>query len=394
MLYSAVILNIFLGWIIAKLNTNYLSVDEFGQYSFFIAIIYFFLPFFTMGIFESNSRLLALQESENEKRKYLGASFIISIFLTIPFILFLFLFSFVSDNIFEVKIAFLFRQNFLFIGFLLIQSFLLLSLRGAGKINILSLYTFLPRLFYLLLLVYLVFLSTYSLTNTIYYLFAGLIISTFIIIIIIKPSFVNIKRKFIDIYIETKKYGIHLYSSNIMSETLSHSDKILISFFLQSESMAYYGLAYMLTFPLSHFSKSLATTLFSKFANEKSINSKILKTNLIYISVSVVIFILFRKFIILNLFSEKYMPAVEIMLPLALAFGFSGLSKPYTHFLMARGFGKIVRNISIAVPVSNILLNLILIPIYGIKGAAWSAFVSYGLDLGLYWNYYNKKTKK
>jgi O-antigen/teichoic acid export membrane protein len=87
------------------------------------------------------------------------------------------------------------------------------------------------------------------------------------------------------------------------------------------------------------------------------------------------------------------MPAVELMFPLALAFGFSGLSKPFTHFLMARGFGKIVRNISIAVPVSNILLNIILIPEFGISGAAWAAFFSFALDLILYWYYYSKKMR-
>ena len=86
------------------------------------------------------------------------------------------------------------------------------------------------------------------------------------------------------------------------------------------------------------------------------------------------------------------MPAVELMLPLALAFGFSGLSKPFTHFLMAKGFGKIIRNISILVPVFNILLNIILIPKFGIIGAAWAAFFSYGLDFGFYWYYYNIKS--
>ena len=87
------------------------------------------------------------------------------------------------------------------------------------------------------------------------------------------------------------------------------------------------------------------------------------------------------------------MPAIELMLPLALAFGFSGLSKPFTHFLMAKGFGEIVRNISVVVPVTNILLNLILIPKFGIIGAAWAAFGAYGLDLSLYWYYYNRKSK-
>jgi O-antigen/teichoic acid export membrane protein len=393
LLYSAVILNIFLGWAITKLNTHYLTVEEFGQYSFFVAVIYFLLSFFTFGIFDSNSRLQALQKNEDEKRQYFSATMIMSAVLSIAFVIFVYLFSSFSDSIFEVKIAYLLEQNFFLVGIILFQSFLLLSLRGAGQIKILSLLSFSPRMIYLILLGYIIYANDFTLTNSIYFLFAGLLIPIIIILIINKPTLKNLKQKIAKIYDETKRYGIHLYFSNILSETLSHADKLLISYFLQAESMAYYGLAYMLTFPLSHFSKSLATTLFSKFANEEFINSKILKTNLLFISITVFVFILFREYIIVCLFSNKYMPAVELMLPLALAFGFSGLSKPFTHFLMAKGYGEIVRNISIVVPVFNILLNLILIPKYGINGAAWVAFFAYGLDLCLYWYYYNKKIK-
>ena len=269
---------------------------------------------------------------------------IISIFFSIVFVVFAYLFSIFSDSIFEVKIAFLFKQNFFLVWIILFQSFLLLSLRGAGKIKILSFLTFSPRMIYLMLLGFIIYTNNYTLTYSIYFLFAGLLIPIIIILIIIKPTLKNIKQKIRNIYDETKRYGIHLYFSNILSETLSHADKLLISYFLQAESMAFYGLAYMLTFPLSHFSKSLATTLFSKFAIEESINLKILKTNFLFISITVLVFILFREYIIVYLFSDKYMPAVELMLPLALAFGFSGLSKPFTHFLMAKGFGEIVKN--------------------------------------------------
>ena len=110
----------------------------------------------------------------------------------------------------------------------------------------------------------------------------------------------------------------------------------------------------------------------------------------IVILISVLIFIALREPIIRYLFSIEYLPAVEIMLPLALAFGASGLSKPYALYLMAKGYGKIVRNISIITPVFNIVLNLNLIPVYGISGAAWSAFAAYVLDFILYVFYYHK----
>lgn len=390
LLYSAVIINIFLGWAITKLNTHFLTIDEFGQYSFFVAAVYFILSFFTFGVFDSNSRLQALQKNETERRQYFAATLIIAVFFSIIFSVFIYLFSFLSDSIFEVKIAFLFKDNFFLIGVLVFQSFLFLTLRGAGKIKELSFMTFGPRLNYLLFLGYLIYSNVFTLNNSIYSLFVGLIIPVVIIIIIIKPTMQNLKYKISDLINETKRFGVHLYLSNILGETLSHADKLLISYFLQADSMAYYGLAYVLTFPLSHFSKSLSTTLFSKFANEDFINPKILKINILFIFTSVILFILLREYIIIYLFSAEYMPAVELMLPLAFAFGFSGLSKPFTHFLMAKGFGKIVRNISITVPVTNVMLNLFLIPKFGIIGAAWAAFFAYGLDLGLNWYYYNK----
>jgi O-antigen/teichoic acid export membrane protein len=99
-----------------------------------------------------------------------------------------------------------------------------------------------------------------------------------------------------------------------------------------------------------------------------------------------------RRFIILNLFSAEYLPTVDIMLPLALAFGFSSISKPFALFLMARGAGKAVRNISMIIPTLNIILGLLIIPRYEIMGAAWTLVVVYFCDLFLFWLAYRKIT--
>jgi O-antigen/teichoic acid export membrane protein len=103
--------------------------------------------------------------------------------------------------------------------------------------------------------------------------------------------------------------------------------------------------------------------------------------------------ILLRKFIIFYLFSERYAPAVEIIVPLALAFGFAGFSKPFTLFLMARRHSKPVRNISVAVPLIHIALGIYIIPEYGISGAAWIAALVYLLDVILYVVSYNHVIK-
>ena len=120
--------------------------------------------------------------------------------------------------------------------------------------------------------------------------------------------------------------------------------------------MAYYALGYMITFPLTNFSLALATTLFKKFSAQDRINRKVFLLNGVFIIVSVLTLILLRKYIIIYLFSEKYIPVIDLIIPLALAFGFSAFSKPFTLYLMARKHGKTIRNISLIVPLIHISL--------------------------------------
>ena len=51
--YGALLFNIFFGWILAKLNTQYLEVAAYGQFSFFITFVLLGRSFFDFGVFES-----------------------------------------------------------------------------------------------------------------------------------------------------------------------------------------------------------------------------------------------------------------------------------------------------------------------------------------------------
>jgi O-antigen/teichoic acid export membrane protein len=221
-------------------------------------------------------------------------------------------------------------------------------------------------------------------------LFYGFAFSLILVLINLKPKFQDFRNKSKQLWAEVKSYGIHIYISNIWHEILFHGDKFVISYYLDDNAMAYYALGYMITFPLSHFSTSLSTTLFNKFISQNKIRGRDLKVNILFIAVSVSIIIFFRRFIIVYLFSEKYLPTIDVILPLALAFGLAGLSKPLTMFLMAHGHGKIVRNISVTVTLSQLALNIAFVPVFGIIGAGWIATFIYGLDLFLVYFFYNK----
>ena len=382
--YSALIFNIFLGWIITKLNTEYLSVIDYGRYSFFLIIIFFSRSFFGFGVFESTSRLMTVVRSKEESNQLAGTSILWTLVFFIPLTLVLFMASFLTDDMFEVKIGNLLFAYAPFAGLILLHSLLILLLRGWGRVNLMALVTILPRAIYIILLSYIIYNATFTLNSTLNMWFSGILLALLISLLFLRPKFTAIKLISQKIFREVKTYGIHLYVSNIWHEIFFHADKFIISYFLSEISMAYYALGYMITFPLSHFSTALATTLFRKFSAQEKINSKVLILNGIFIVSSVSIFILLREYIVIYLFSENYMPTVDLIIPLALAFGFSGLSKPFSLYLMARKHGKVVRNISISVPVLHIAIGLYMIPKYGITGAAWVATVVYLFDLLLY----------
>jgi O-antigen/teichoic acid export membrane protein len=391
--FAALILNIFLGWLVTKLNTSYLDLVEYGRYSFFIIILFFSRSFFGFGLFESASHLLAITPDSAERKKILGSGFLFSGSFSIIFSLLFLLLAVFSDRFFEVKIGNLCQHYALWVGLVLIHSYYVLALRGTGHIELLSLLTVLPRIFYLGLLVLIIFLNQFNLIQSLDMFFIGFGISLVGITAYLRPSFKTFKNSASVLWNDLKSYGIHLYLSNIWNEILFHGDKFIISFFLPAQSLAYYYLGYALTFPLSHFSSALATTMFNRFAVQDRIDFRVIRINILFVAASVCVFIFLRRFIILNLFSAEYLPTVAIMLPLALAFGFSSISKPFALFLMARGAGKTVRNISMIIPTLNIILGLLIIPRYEIMGAAWTLVLVYFCDLSLFWLAYRQKVK-
>jgi O-antigen/teichoic acid export membrane protein len=318
----------------------------------------------------------------------MGASLLLALTFSVLASLILFVSGIFVDQIFEVKIGILTQQFFFGIGLFVLVSHLSLILRGCGRIKALSVMTVSTRIIYLLLLVLIIQYCQFTLQVTLSMMFIGLATVLILSWVFLKPSFQGFKLKTNVIWEEVKSYGRHIYVSTIWADLLIHLDKFLISYFLDEQAMAYYGLAFAISFPLSHFSTSMATSLFGRFATDEKISRKVMLGNISFVSISVIIFIILREPIVLNLFSSDYSPTIELLPPLALAFGFAGLSKPYTLFLMARKQGIVVRNISIVIPTLQIILCIIIIPVYGILGAAWVACFVYALDLALFVIFY------
>ena len=389
LLYFAILFNTLLGYIAVKLNTNLLTVSDFGRYSFLIATIIFSQTFFSLGLFESTSRLLALEKVRFRARKLQGTLYLMTMILGILFILFIWMWAPFSDLFFEIKIGSLLIMLSPLVFVILFQNMLLITLRGSGEIKKLSWFTFAPRLIYVIVLIFLVFTDSFTLNSTSLSFLLSILFVDFIFIILAKPIFANFKENIVLLFFEIKIFGRHLFVANIASMLIFYTDKFMLAYFLEADQLAFYALAFTLTVPLAHFSSALSLSMYKEFANQPRINPYLLKLNMIITLTLASFLIIFRKFIVLELFSPDFEPAINVLVILAIAFNFVGLASPYTMFFKAQKRGKEVRNITLYVGILLIVLSIILIPIMGINGAAIAVLIAYGFDyLSYLWFYH------
>jgi O-antigen/teichoic acid export membrane protein len=389
-LYGAQVLNLLLGWAIAKFNVTYLTVAEYGQFTFFITVVNSIFIFFTFGIFESSSRLIALSERDTDYRKLLAGSISLAFFSYLIFTAVLFFTRGLIDRIFSVEISHLIEMFFPLAGIYLFYDLWQKNLRGAEKIYQLSWLITGPRLIYLISLVILALLNLFNLYSSLFTNLLSLLIVVLYFFFSNKPDFSQLTASLRKIRNEIRTFGIHMYWGELINAFLYQVDKLLIAFFLDAEQLAYYSLAFTITLPLSLFSTSLSTSLYRRFSQIQKIDKKVVYINLIWVVLSILVFIILRKWIILHLFSEKYMQSLQVFVILAIAFGIGGISKIFTYFLMAKGAGQIIRNISFVVLVVNLVTSIFLIRIFGILGVAISRLFMFLLDLSLLLFYYRR----
>ena len=389
-LYLAQILNLLLGWIITKLNISYLTVSEFGQFNFFITVINSTFIFFTFGTFEATSRLLAITDEKKSAQQILSASLLFVLLIYAVFSVCFYFFNPVIESFFSVNIFLLVEMFFPLAGAYLLYDYWQKILRGTGKIYALSWFLVLPRLVYLLSLLMLAYLDKFTLQYSTLCNLISMLLIFFIYLGREKLDFGHIRQSVNHLFKEVRSFGFQMYWAELIHAVLYQLDKLFIGFFLDAERLAYFSLAFTLSLPLSLFSTALSTSLYRNFSKSDRIDRSVLIINLFWVLFSMLVLILAGPWLIEHLFSSQYGPSSRVLVPLAVAFGISGQSKTFTYYLIVKGEGKMIRNASVILLFISLTINMILIPIYGIMGAAVSRIITFLVDFFLILRIYIK----
>ena len=217
-------------------------------------------------------------------------------------------------------------------------------------------------------------------------LYGQLISEIFVLIIILPPMLKQMEFKYNSKVVSSSlKFGLPLIFSALSMTLLNISDRFLIKFLANEEALGLYELGYrvagilnmFLIMPLSLTLLPIAYKIYNQ-PGDKEYYSKLMTYVTFVLAWGALFLSLFSKEII-TLFSSKasFIPSFEVVPIILFSYVFFGMSLISSLGFYLVGRTGYVAVITIISALLNIGLNFILIPQYGIMGAAINTLIAF-----------------
>lgn len=379
-LYSANLIGIPLGLATSIIITGFLGPSAFGDYKFLLSLFNLSIILLTFGFFQAGNRALVLNNDIQKAKEYYGAEFILMCLIFILMSGFLLVYAYFDKNI-EAKnlsLTLFFLIPFSWV-FLFIRYFEILF-QADNKIHFLATLNLHPKLyfFFLALLLYL-FLPEYR-GDRLLVVWGIFFLSQSIVFLFIlkrlKLSLKNLRHRLIEIWDYNKSYGFNVYLASIFAVGAAEFSSVLISYFgIDNTGVGYYSLAITIAVPLSLIPNVIATTYYKDFSTMTRLP---LRPTLITFTLSITAFLMLWILVdpfIRVFYGEEFLPVILLSIIVGVGLVIHGMADYFNRFLGSHGEGKALRNSAFVVGLSLMLANIILIPLLGATGAAFTKVI-------------------
>lgn len=166
-------------------------------------------------------------------------------------------------------------------------------------------------------------------------------------------------------------------------------DQVMIKNILGNESAGIYAVAVKLSEFWYFIPSLICVSIFPAIVNAKKINNELYNNRLIklysimfwFSFLIAIATTMFAHLIVYILFGTQYLGAVTTLKIYVWAGVAVSLSAGLSQYLIAENYTKISAISTIVGAILNVLLNIVLIPLYGIEGAAFATLISYSASV-------------
>ena len=272
----------------------------------------------------------------------------------------------------------------LVLPFSLLTAYFIHILLGEQKINKCNLIHLVQISSFLLFLLFFLIIIERSVLSTIMAWVSATIVTTITSILLVRRlTPIGFSFHF-PLFKDSIKFGVQGYLGNALSFLNYRVDMFIVNFLMGVTFVGYYSVAVVMAEALWYFPGAVGTMMLartprlnSEEANEST--PRICRNTIFLTLLASVLLFGFGKTVINLLFGASFLPALKpmwILLPGTVAFS---INKVLCNELIGRGkplIGAIAATVSLVI---NIPLNILLIPMWGIFGAAFASTVSYSV---------------
>lgn len=377
---------------------RYFGPEIYGLFSLALVILGLFISVSSLGLSEGLLRFIPVYRGRNDQnriRYFIKLSSKIFLILGIISAALMFLLSeFISINIFHNELLIPFIQIFsILIPISLLLNLFLSIIRAYEKISAYSfIFNILQNIAKLLAIILLIFIGIKSNAVIFSYIIA--------IAIMLIASYLYCRYKLVEVfgkYIlngkakslarkELFSYSIPLMFAAVTTLLFYWVDSLSIGYFKTAADVGFYNVAVPIAM-LFYLTPEIFMQLFFPLINKeyskgntKLINdlSKQIGKWIFIINLPALIIMLFFPGVIINiLFGKEYLVAETALRILAVGAFFNSLSTISYNLVSMAGKSKLLLSNIISFSILNLILNIILVPKYGINGAAIATSISY-----------------
>lgn len=192
---------------------------------------------------------------------------------------------------------------------------------------------------------------------------------------------------------QTLPYGFKAYVVALFAFLLRYADLLMVQYMLGPAQAGYYSIARSMADMLYVLPMAVGMILFPRLSALRDERVKWLLTERVAAIMGLVMVILslfgliFAKPVVHLLFGSDFLSSVPAFTILAIAMIFYGINNIISIYLAASGFPLFAIYIWAFIGVLNIVLNILVIPLWGIMGASSASLISYSAILFLQYVY-------
>jgi O-antigen/teichoic acid export membrane protein len=390
---------VILGLLTTILIARCLGPEKQGMYALIILLPNMLVTFMDLGI--GPATVFYIGQQKYKVQTIISTNIILAIFLSFlssiigSLIILLYSESIFSGISFSILFSILGVLPILFLN-----NFIQFVFQGIEDFKSFNVIAVIGKVVNLIALIITIYLLPLDLKGALLSFVLGNLTSTILIIYIIIKKKLKISAKSFSIPFvkDSLKYGLKAHLSNIVSFLNYRADILLISYFLSPVSVGIYNIAVNIAERLWIVSKPVATVMLPRISSSDETKQNELTAvaarNVLFLSILFSIaFYFFADIVIDLLFGKEYMEssvALKILLPGITLFS---VERILSNSLAGKGKPELNLYTSLFTVTCNIILNIILIPIYGLNGAALATSISYTLTFIIKIMIYTNLTK-